>query len=188
MQGNELLWNSGIYEKLGGFRGMREESRTIVAATLAQYPWEVARMMIRNVLAALVTREPGAELRPEIQTPSMIPLFAHKFGNHAVTAYRSSMEMQGRIPHALLGRIDAVVFPAALVALALLSGFYARRNDRDAIHMAIFMGCGVFCDIVMCACLSGVFDRYQARVTWLIVFAAIALALRFFDPTEKDTI
>jgi hypothetical protein len=37
---------------------------------------------------------------------------------------------------------------------------------------------GVAANVVVCAVGSGVFDRYQARVTWLILLAAILLAAR----------
>jgi hypothetical protein len=43
-----LLFATDAYQKLGGFAGMRDESKIIVWATMKSYPWEVVRMAMHT--------------------------------------------------------------------------------------------------------------------------------------------
>lgn len=184
---NDLLWNTGIYAELGNFKGMEEEARAIVRATLAERPREVAGMVASNLLAALATREPGREFRPEEHIPEVSDLLLKKFGPDANAAYLASLQMRGELPHGLLRAIDAVAVPAALVALILLAVAAARDGRRESAALAVIVICSVAGNTLLCAAVSGVHDRYQARVTWLLLFAALLLFFQYMDRTKTAT-
>jgi len=173
---DDLLWMTGIFKELGSFTGMKSESRAIVVATIEQYPSEVAGMVANNFIAGLFRHEPGAEFRPEPQDPSMIDLFATKFGHGAVSAYLGSAEMRRAIPHGWIRRVDSVVVPVAFLALTGLGLFAARRGFRQNAALAAVMIFAVLENTLLCTAVSGVYDRYQARATWLLPMAVFVVA------------
>jgi hypothetical protein len=149
---------------------MASESGAIVSATLANRFGQVVAVTARNVLDSLYAREPAKELRPSYLRASapifeVLPL---KFGPRVLDEFRRSAQMRDTIPHAAIKRIDTVMTPLSLAMLLGLTVFAGLRGRRDLAAFCVFMLCGVFGDALFCAAVSGVYDRYQARVTWLL--------------------
>jgi hypothetical protein len=168
-----LLWTTGIFERLGGFPGMEGEARQIVKQTIETRPGEVAAMIARNFAAGLVTHAPAPEFRREYQVPSFPPLIEKKFGRATRLAYENSAEMHDRLPYALLRQIDAVTVPLSCAALiVIVLGSYRRRDYNPLILTAAVFGF-IMADTLLCTALSGVHDRYQARVAWLAMMAVL---------------
>ncbi len=183
---DELLWESGLFNKLGGFTGMAAESRAIVSRTIAERPADVARMVRKNFVAGLFTHEPAAEFRAVYQVPSFTGLITGKFGQQAAGAYLDSAEMRDTIPHGLIRAVDDVEVPALFCTLALLGAVARRRGDREAYVLAVIMICGVLWDTLLCTAISNVHDRYQARVTWLIPMAVFLLVRKRVIGDARD--
>lgn len=175
---DELLWTTGIFQKLGGFEGMKDEAPAIVSATLRSRPGEVLSMVLSNFRAGIGRRAPGAEFKPVYQVPSFNALLIIKFGPSTEQAYRESAEMQRKIPHALLKSIDDISLPLAFLVLLALAGTSWFRKDSEALILCVTVILFVAGNTLLCTSLSGVHDRYQARVTWLLPAAAMALLLR----------
>lgn len=100
-----------------------------------------------------------------------------------MVAFRHSAEMQNTIPHATIENMDSISVPLAFVVLLALTIYAAMRGRRDLAAFAIFMCCGIFLDAALCATVSGVHDRYQARITWLLSMAAFAIIFALNGPT-----
>jgi hypothetical protein len=165
-----FLWNEGYLDRLGGFEGMASESGAIVSATVANRFWQVVDTTARNILDSLVARKPAKELRPSYLKPTA-PIFevlVLKFGSPVLAAFRRSAQMQDTIPHTAIERIDAIMTPLSLAMLLGLTVVAWRRGRADLAAFSVFMLGGVFGDALFCAAVSGVYDRYQARVTWLV--------------------
>jgi hypothetical protein len=168
--GEDFLWHGQHLDRLGGFEGMASESGAIVSATLANRFWQVIAVTARNVRDSLESREPAKELRPSYLRASA-PIFevlALKFGPRVLDEFRRSAQMRDTIPHALIKRVDTVMTPLSLAMLLGFAVFAGLRGRRDLAAFSVFMLCGVFGDALFCAAVSGVYDRYQARVTWLL--------------------
>ena len=180
----ELLWATDAYQKLGGFEGMREESKQIVIGTLRSHPRDVLQMAIETVGSSFVTHAPGADLESLSNHPWMIDVLTKKFGLSAVRAYEASLESQNAIPRAFLRAVDNISFPIAAVGL-LISGIVAfRRGFPEATALAILVPAAYAINNTLSAFGSGVFDRYQARVTWLFAFAAVLIIIELVE-SEK---
>jgi hypothetical protein len=185
-----FLWTSGMYERLGGFVGMREEAGQIVIASIRTYPLEVLEMAVRNIVAAFVTHAPGAELGPLSSDRDywITKVLAQKFGAAAVRAYKDSFQSRDLVPRAFLRRVDDLAFPTSIVVL-LAAGIWAlRRGLTEVVSFGLFVVAAFVINNALCAVGSGVFDRYQARVTWLIAFSAllvVAQALRSNDGSRS---
>ena len=163
---------------------MREESKQIVIGTLRSRPWDVLQMAIETVGSSFVTHAPGADLESLSNHPWMIDVLTKKFGLSAVRAYEASLESQDAIPRAFLRAVDNISFPIAAVAL-LISGIVAfRRGFPEATALAILVPAAYAINNTLSAFGSGVFDRYQARVTWLFAFAAVLIIIELVE-SEK---
>jgi hypothetical protein len=174
---DEFLWTTGIFDELGGFVGMRSESKAIVDGTIEKDPGAVLAMMARNFLAGLVTHEPAAEFQRGFQVDSMKVLLAGKFGPSTLAAYLGSAEMRGLIPHEVIRHIDDVVVPVMFFALIGIGLYAARRGSAQSAILAAFVLCVVLENTFLCTAVSGVHNRYQARVTWLLPMAVTVIGL-----------
>jgi hypothetical protein len=177
---DRILWHS--FQRLGGFDGMRDEAKEIVVATIRTRPTEVLRMAQRSFALSLITHAPGAELTALINRPCidwcdywLVGIIRDKFGGVTVQAYRESLQSLNAIPRASLRRIDDIAFPAALIVL-LGGGLLAYRSGLvEPVALAILISAGFLINSAQSAIVSGVFDRYQARVTWLFPLAALLI-------------
>jgi hypothetical protein len=172
---DELLWSSGIFERLGGFPGMRDEASQIVLNTIASRPGSVLTTIITNLKSGLFLHEPAAEFQSKVQVDSFAALLETKFGHRAALAYASSAEMQDRIPHILLKSIDDIVFPLSFCILLFLALYFRKAKREPFFRLSFSIVCFFLGNTLLCTALSGVHDRYQARVTWLLPMAATLL-------------
>lgn len=181
----DMIWNTDFYEKLGGFQGMRDEASQIVAATILSRPADVLNMARDLITQAVFTRGPAGDLRPiarEVWWEAAI----QKFGPATTAAYHQSIQANDLLPRDLLRAIDAMVFPLS-IALVITAGAWAARsrwNDLAALTLLIVSGIAV--NTVVCAVLSGVYGRYQYRVTWLLPFIAMVLIFRILESRSEE--
>jgi hypothetical protein len=178
---NDLLWTEA-YRELGGFDGMREEAKLVVIGTLRSRPWDVLLMAVDTVGSSFVTHAPGAELTPLGNHSWMINVLTKKkFGLSTVRAYEDSLQSQDAVPRALLRAVDNISFPIAAVGL-LISGILAfRRGFQEATALAILVPAAYAINNTLCAFASGVWHRYQARVTWLFALAALLIIIQLIE-------
>jgi hypothetical protein len=170
---NAFLWNSQAFHHLGGFAGMRDEAGSIVAATIKARPWDVFDMAKRAAGSAFVTHAPGAELEPLITDEWMVGVLSKKFGPSTVRAYKESLQSNGLIPRDFLRIVDTVTFPLALASMLTAGLFALRRGLWEAVGLVVLVFVFFVTNAVLCGFASGVFDRYQARMTWLFPLAAL---------------
>lgn len=170
---DELLWHSKMFGDTIGFKALpSDESGKIVKETIKRYPLAVAEMITRNFINGLTTHEAAIEICRESYVPWNIPIIEQKFGSPAVSAYMNSAEMKNAIPHEAIRMIDSIVVPASFFLLIALGAFSAWGGERRHAVLAIIMIYGVLLNTLLCTAVSGVHDRYQARVTWLLPMAA----------------
>jgi hypothetical protein len=184
---DELLWSSGIFQQLGNFPGMKEEALEIAIGTAETRPGEVAAMIARNFTAGLMTHAPAAEFRSDYfrDVPSFPRLIESKFGRATLLAYETSAEMRDALPYTLLSQVDDVVFPLSSGVLIFFILIAARQRDYAPVMLAASTLAFIVGDTLLCTAISGVHDRYQARVTWLAPMIALTYALRCLPPNSS---
>lgn len=96
-----------------------------------------------------------------------------------IKSYGASAIATGTMP---LKALSAVMLLSYLVGWALLIRELLRRrgrtsDDKDQRLIAawIMAGIGVVINAAICGMISGIFDRYQGRVAWLMLFFALVL-------------
>ena len=159
-----------------GERGALDEAGAIVAGTIAHYPAAVAAAVVHNAArqfftaGTVITDCPCLTGKIARVIPELFP--------RELPAYRASLQNTGAIPWRKLTLLDNTILAASIVALAaVLLRSPARLRGMPAQLLALI----VFALLVNAALmggLSGVTDRYQARLIWLVPFFTLALLLR----------
>ena len=183
----DLLWFTDLYAQLGGFEGMREESATIVHETLTTRPWEVAEMVVTNVVRGATTYAPAAEFKRRYQVPAFLELLENKFGTHAVQNYLTSAEMRDALPYDTLRHISFIVVPVSFVMLIGLAIRHRRTAQHPSFLLPVTVVCYVLGNLLLCTALSGVHHRYQARVTWLMPMCALLCISAYRRKSHLDS-
>jgi hypothetical protein len=181
---DEFLWDpaspvnrdaGGAPIFLGGAR-ISDEARGIVAATLVREPYAVLLATTRNTLAQLVTTEAGDTLipdhlreavRPRIAEMNAAELARYDAARQPAGAFRDAAAPFRR-PHAL------ALLAATLACGALL---WRRRRDAPLAAFLVFVLVGCAANAAATGGLSKPHHRYQARIAWLIPFAAMVALL-----------
>lgn len=168
-----FLWSrkSPLDKGLGSFRGFSNEAQFIVRDTIATYPKDVALHAFNDFKRTFVVHAPAKELNSSVARSSVRGVLRIFYGMNARDTFFKTKQANDALPYQLLANIDNVVFPLSLVLVAFLS-IFSLKNIRDNNSLLpLFTIIFLLGNNFLCALGSGVFDRYQARVSWLLVFA-----------------
>lgn len=158
----------------------RAEEAQIIRQTVAERPADVLRIALRDWLRQLFRGAPGDGLDHSSVERVALPILREHFPSSAA-AWVTSIQGHRQL-HLLAWPLDRVV--ALLVGLAspfiLLAA--RRRGDTILAGLTIVIVAALLANAAVCSMLSGVFDRYQARVTWLLPLLVIVAFLRFRLP------
>jgi hypothetical protein len=171
-----FLWSDGPFNKLGRFAGLGDEMRTIVLASLVEYPGQQLEAAIAASAKQLVSVATGEGVLTVIwhtygimerYTPSVVP------------AMRAARQQHGELHFEAL---NAVQVPLALGAMAALPLFcwlgVRRRAFADLALLAATVSLAILGNAVVCGTLSNAHDRYGARLAWVPLFISVLVALR----------
>jgi hypothetical protein len=148
-----------------------EESMIVKRAALA-YPGVQIRRSVTNVALQLVEFGPkelffGVSMTGSLNDPTLTPTGPD----------RRLFKMIGK----------ALMYLSFFSSILVL--FVLRRRltavDRAAIAVAAV---GLLANAAVCGALSGVTDRYQARVAWIVPALAFAIAARVWSARRKPAL
>jgi hypothetical protein len=181
---NKFLWG-GSLDKLGGFAGMRDEAQSIVSGTLSSRPLEVASLTAKLFFSGLMAHEPGVELGPVGNEPWMTNVIAKKFALN-LQGYVTSAQNANAIPHRLLRLIDSFAFPisVALLLSGLAWSIWTKRGKISAVAAVILVS--YLANVALCAIVSGVWARYQTRLSWLFLMGACIFMAELITTRNKQ--
>jgi hypothetical protein len=77
--------------------------------------------------------------------------------------------------------VDDIAFPLSLLAFVWFSALALRRQMVEPACLAIIVACGFIGNALLTSAASGVFDRYQARLSWLFLAAGVLVWARLKD-------
>ena len=163
------------------------EASEIVAATLRDRPFAVARAMALNTLRQLVTVRLGDTLdNLDLQHSVQIGI-RDQFGPAELARLDAGAQMRGEL-EALAVPFIVVQGPVLVLSLLALLAWGSRRaNWRDAerVGLVLMLLAGLVGNAFGTGALSGPHDRYGARIVWLLpLAAALAFARRPDDAVE----
>jgi hypothetical protein len=175
---NQFLWNtqSPFNTQLGAFEGMRAESARLVLDTITHRPLEVLSVSIRNSLRALFAINPTIDIiRPETSVSQLRTVFRRIYDQNTVQQFDDGAQEHNRFPNELIAALFYAGFAAAVAAIAWVITVRFHAIDPRIGGFLLFSIAAYVANAVICGTLSGVFDRYQSRMSWLIPLAALLL-------------
>ena len=101
------------------------------------------------------------------------PYIGEVFGPEVEKSLLRSKQADGGLPIAEFRRLHLLAFP-----FSLLVGLWSLTTGRRRMHarlaaLYVFVPVGILWNAMVTGALSGPFDRYLARVFWLIPFVAL---------------
>lgn len=146
------------------FDRIRAEEQEIVLRAARRYRWAQARSLAGNIWRQLVTFG-----------------FADTYVDQQVVRDRSGeISLRTRpapLAQSVLRVLGWTTVLSTVLSIAALPLLF-RRLRPDGRALVAVCACGLVFNAVICATFSGVADRYQARVIWLVPLLALLLAMR----------
>ncbi len=184
---NDFIWRkSGIVMRMGGFQVLNGEAAIIVKNTLLKYPYDVATIAINSFAKSFTIHEPAAEIDNSIIKENFPNLMAQYFGEGAKQQFLKSAQGSGTFRHDVIRAIDGFLYPLSLV-LIIITAILLIPKYRDNKYLLPLFTLAFICgNNFLCSVGSGLFDRYQARVSWLMVLALLqVLAMLIVGKTPQ---
>lgn len=179
LPGQAYLWDGrsprGRLEAADPARVQAEEA-AVVRGTFRERPLAVVRMAADGWARQVVTARAGDGLTPYAPGMQVVRQLDRHFPAE-VPAWQASRQQNGRL------QAMAAWFPDRVVAFAILLGspliliFALRRRQMRLAGLTAVILATILSNAAACGVLSGVFDRYQSRVLWLLPLLGI-IALR----------
>ena len=172
-----FLWRSdGPLVWAGGARRVSREADAIIRAAVAAEPWRELRKAAGNTVRQLIRFRTGDGLRPWPAT--VTPWLARDFPRFEQRTYATARQTRGlRVVPPGLPALHLVAALAALgLCLAALPGALRRRAPIGGLIVASLVVMVLNAGIT--GALSGPHARYQSRVMWLPVLAALVAGRR----------
>jgi hypothetical protein len=164
-----FFWGEGLFDQLGRFKAMNVEMATIVAESLAAYPWLQIKGAVVATARQLVMVNTGYGVNTEVW---------HTYG--MIGRYAPQMEPAMNVAHQQLhdlnfAAMNHVHVPVAYLAMLLLLGIIALRQERfaDLKPLACTVALALMANAFVCGALSNPHDRYGARMAWLAVLVIL---------------
>jgi len=183
MDSDHFLWSPESPPQVDRFGNRREmggtlltpEAREIVAATLRDRPFAVARAMAWNTLRQLVTTRLGDVLdNTDLQHSVQIGI-RDQFGPRELARFNLGAQMRGDLER-LAAPFIAVQGPVLVVALLAVLAWLPRRDawrDPRRLGFVLFMLAGILGNAFATGALSAPHQRYGARIVWILPLAAM---------------
>jgi hypothetical protein len=174
------------FSKVGGFDALEPEARSIVINTFYAYPYDILRSAALDGLRQLTRFRAG---------DGMSSLFAKMVSEQVSKVYGASVgapfilskQGQDRLPVEPFRFLHLIGLAAGagLCVWSLLAWRNELTRELRALYAFIFLG--VLWNAVVTGALSGPYDRYLARVIWLVCFAGLLALLASASSRAKVT-
>jgi hypothetical protein len=169
---DELKWaGNSPFNKVGTFDELEPEAREIVLGTLSSHPLEILCHALINAALQLTRFEAGDGLTAE---------FARWVGEHVDRTYGAdvgrpfieSKQAQGELPFPTFRYLHLIglAIGAGFCCWLLLQPNYFTQELR---LLCAFVLAGIVWNAIVTGALSAPYDRYLARVIWLVCFVGL---------------
>ena len=171
---DDLKWGEGSpFRNVGSsFDELEPEARRIVWGTFKTYPVEILYRSLKDAGRQILRFQAGDGLTVRYAR-LVAPRLGEVFGPALETSVLESRQGRGELPIAEFRFLSTVGVIFGLI-LCLWS-FIAWREvlPTRLIALQIFVVAGIVFNAIVTGALSGPYDRYLARVVWLILFVGL---------------
>lgn len=183
---DDFFWGHSMFDKLGRFKGLKDEMSYIVLHSLAEYPAWQAKAALVATWQQLIDVATGEG------TTGWLP---HTYGIIAryipsqVKAMRAARQQHWELDFTPVNWVDVpVALASMLLAAAIVVAAAWRRRLDDVALLAATVCFALLGNALICGVISGPHDRYGARMVWIATFTVLIAASRFLgndDYTPK---
>jgi hypothetical protein len=173
-----FFWGESVFDRLGRFKGLDEEMRTIAFESLRAYPaWQAEAALVATA-RQLVRVATGEGVLPSAwHSQGMIEKHAPK----TFAAMRAARQQRGELGFAAINELHRpVALASMLLLLALMAMGWRRAVYADLGMLAATATVALLGNAVICGVLSNPHDRYGARMIWIAPFAVLLLLGRLY--------
>jgi hypothetical protein len=179
---NDIVWNTdNILGQLGGFKGAYSDATKIVRGTILSEPIATLRFFGFNFIRAFRTTSPAAHIGSAKAYPWVPQMVPKLLGPEAYASYMASLQARGLWPVTAIGAVNRIVLPLTLLGLLILGVWSWFLRDRHSWSLVTFVTAAYATNVLVCSSISGVHERYQARLTWLFMLVLIAIGIRLYQ-------
>ena len=169
------LWNSPFW-KLGGFNGMADEAQDIIVESMERYPLLSIKAAAGNTARQFLSFRSGDGVEPLNGVPE--PAIRRGMPDQ-LDDYQDARQQTGEIDFRWVNAFQVPLGGLAMIALAGMLVMAARtRRWDDRLYLPAFVLLALLGNAFICGALSSPHDRYQSRLIWAAVFAAMLLVGR----------
>ena len=169
---DQLKWSGeSPFRKIGTFVELEPEARAIVRGTFYSHPQEILRKSLIDAGLQFTRFQAGDGLTQE---------FARWVGEHVGRVYGEevgrpflvSKQARGDLPVALFRKLHLI---GLAITGALCLGCLRRRHllTPEWSRLFLFVFVGIVWSASVTGALSGPYDRYLARIIWLLCFVGL---------------
>jgi hypothetical protein len=168
-----LKWDANSpLKKVGSFDSLDPEAGEIVRGTLLSRPLEIVGDALINFGTQLLRFQTGDGLSQQFAQMVAGHLKA-AYGDRVSQSLRDSRQGRAELPLTEIRTLHSVALALALAFLLYLLLFRREAVSPEFVAFAVFVLLAVGLNAAVTGALSGAYDRYLARVIWLIDFAAL---------------
>ncbi|HEX3339683.1 MAG TPA: hypothetical protein VHT68_10985 [Pseudolabrys sp.] len=171
---DDLKWGEGSpFRNVGrSFDDLEPEARRIVWGTFKMYPAEILYRSLHDAGRQILRFQTGDGLT-SIYARLVAPSLGAAFGPAVETAVLESRQGRGGLPIAEFRVLNTmgVIFGLGLCLWSLFA--WRKEQPTRLIILQLFVVAGVVFNAIVTGALSGPYDRYLARVIWLILFVGL---------------
>jgi len=182
---DNFFWGQDLFDRLGRFRALDPEMRTIVIESVKAYPMLQLKTAIAASWRQLLLVSTGEGIENVIwHTYAII----EKFTPGAVPAMRAARQQRGELSFTTINRLHVPIALAAMLLLVpvMLLGLRSQRF-ADLGRLAATTSIALAANAVVCGVLSNPHDRYGARIAWLAPLVILLVALRAAESVRRTT-
>ncbi len=183
---NDFLWQwNSPFWKLGGFQGIADEAQSITLESLKRYPLLNLKAAGGHTARQFATFATGDGVEP-LDGVAEAALQRHM--PDQLDDYRSARQQSGEIDFAWINAYQVPLGALSMIALAVVFVLAARRRHwDDRLFLPAFILLALAGNAFICGALSTPHDRYQSRLIWAAMFAAILLLGRRLSHQSPGT-
>ena len=185
---SSFLWGGGLALS-GGVFSVNSEAGLIIKGALKAYPLEQFSALIRNMSNQLITFSVGEQLNSTLKMEAINNLFRTHFPRF-YTSYQNSQQSLGKIEE-ITFFLNPIYFYMVLFSTILLLGlclFLLRGTNVNKKYSLSLYALFTFLvsNALVSGGLSGVFERYQSRVVWLVPAISILFVLGLLNAAKNS--
>jgi hypothetical protein len=169
---DEFFWGSDLFDRLGRFRGLGPEMKTIALGCLAEYPLTELETAITAAARQLVSIRTGEGTVNSIwHTYAIIK----QYTPDNVADMQAARQQRTGLDFSAINTVHVSVALASLaLLLAVIGAGWKQPRHADLGLLAATVLLALLGNAVVCGAFSNPHDRYGARMVWI---AALAVGL-----------